>query len=83
MNYEWLSTSYLGFNHLSDVDGKWLCCSGNIFFGQEGKAKYDSDKNHCTLCIKYSENSDIKITGVIIPKTTCPNVLHINRKIFI
>ncbi len=83
MNYKWLSTSYLGFNHLSNVDGKWLCCSGNRFSFRARNAKYDSNKNHCTLCTKYSENSYIKIMGVTKTNTRGPNVLHINRKIFI
>ncbi len=79
MKYQWLSTDFLYYNHLRNNVGYWLCTNGK-YFPKEIKAKYDPDKKNCKTCI--AENTKLKIK-VTIPKTTCANVLHINRKIFI
>ena len=76
MAYEWLSTDSLYYNHLCNNVGDWLCPNGR-YFEKERKAKNDPNKKYCETCAEIYTDSHTK------PITYCPNVLHINRKIFI
>ncbi len=82
MIYKWGTWDAFNYNHLYDENLRWLCSSYNqdsTFFNLNS-VKYYPNKEHCPMCSKKSLNSEVKI---IIPKTYCGNVLHINRKIFI
>ncbi len=82
MEYEWVSMGFLYYNHLRDNIGDYLCPNGD-YFQKEANVKYDPDKEHCPECSRRSFNLVIKGNIPVIPKTTCANILHINRKIFI
>ena len=86
MEYKWGTCFDYGFNHMyNDESFRWICSSKNqdsIFHSFES-IKYDPDKTHCPQCSTKSFDLGIKATIPAIPKTTCANVLHINRRIFI
>ena len=77
MKYKWGTLEVYNYNHLYDENLRWLCSSYNqdsIFLYEP--IEYYPNKKHCPLCSK--KNLQFKVT-----KTYGPNVLHINRKIFI
>ena len=85
MTYQWGTYEPYGFNHMYDENLIWLCSSDyqNTKFNNSYLPKYYPDKKHCDRCSRKSFDLGIKATIPAIPKTTCANVLHINRRIFI
>jgi len=83
MIYEWKTLKGYGRNHLIDNSGYWLCSNNRVYFRPEERAKYYADKIYCCLCTELSKNPNIQVMATIKTKTTCANVLHIKRKIFI
>ena len=72
MNYEWKTTDIWGLNHL--VNGIKVYCftDWNTISPDMLVFDYTKNKDKCPKCKLYSN-----------PSTHIPNVLHINRKIFI
>ena len=74
MEYEWRTTGIWNYNHLIS-DESVYCFSRNLNRDSEFVHMEDLSKPRCGEC-KNFEFEKVK-------KTTCANVLHINRKIFI
>ena len=75
MKYTWKSADLWEYNHL--VSGYTIYCMINPINQKLLSVlhKEDEKKSRCINCIQFNLKE--------VRKTTCPNVLHINRKIFI
>jgi len=75
MKYEWKTHDYWTYNHL--VYGYAVRCFSSLVVIENFKPlNYDENKPRCKICEDFAEE--------IIPMNVHgPNVLHINRKIFI
>ena len=73
---KWLSRSCLSYNHLVDEGRIWVC-DPTVYFTPENDTKHDLSKPNCPACERiwrakeeaYQDNK--------------PNILYLDRKIFI